>query len=516
MLTDAFVSQVERRPRAFALGFDGIAIDYLTLFQQASAIARLLGALCVGQGDRVALALPKNNGAVAAMFGILLAGAAYVPLDRRLPPQRLARTLVNCDAKVLVTTASTIERIYSIDAALVRSFRAVVTNASCSLENALAHDFEQRADAFTCSLPLTENDAAYILYTSGSTGEPKGVVHTHRSATKFVNWATRTFDLGPSQRLTSNAQLSFDLSVFDIFGALSSGASVEIIRSELMLRPKELVKKLNQWQISLLYAVPLTIALLESDGDISNQPLLHLNRVLYAGEAFSVPRLRRVMQALPRARFYNLYGPTETNVCTYYPVPILLAEDTLQIPIGQPCDHLTVELRDEQARETPQGEQGEVCVAGPCVMAEYFRRPDATRNAFFNASSFADGLARYRTGDRATVDGNGCFWFNGRRDRLVKRRGYRIELGEIEAAIDHHPLVRETAAFTLSEGDEIQIRAAVVLYDGQQVTPLTLKAHCGRLLPPYVVPDSISIISQMPRTATGKVDLKRLREQTAV
>jgi amino acid adenylation domain-containing protein len=456
------------------------------------------------------LVLPKSNNAIVAMLGILLAGAAYVPFDLRLPPERLARTLANCDAKVLVATAATIDRIHSIDAALLRNLRAVVTDTPCKLANSLVHEFARKADAYCCSPPASDRDPAYVLYTSGSTGEPKGVVHSHQSAASFVDWAVRTFDLGPKHRLTNLAQLSFDLSVFDIFGSFSSGAAVEIVRPELVLRPKELVRKLNEWQISLLYAVPSTISLLESDGGLRNMQPPSLTRVLYAGEPFSVPRLRRVMQALPQTQFYNLYGPTETNVCTYFAIPMVPDENASHIPIGRPCDHLMVELRDANATETPQGDEGEVCVAGPSVMTEYFRRADATRKVLFEASLFNDKQARYRTGDRAFVDCDGNFWFVGRRDRMVKKRGYRIELGEIEATLNQMPVVQESAAFAISEGEGLQLGAVVVLLEGLQVNTLTLKAHCGRLLPAYMVPDSFLILPDLPRTSNGKVDLKRL------
>ncbi len=516
MLTNQFVHQVQCRPQAHAVGCNGVTIDYTTLYQQSSAIARLLDAQGVGPGDRVAVILPKNLDTVATLLGILFTGAAYVPLDPRLPPERVARTLADCDAKVLVISSLTLDQIYSIDCSLTLSFRAIVTPAPCSLANTIVHDFAKKAPGYDCPKRLSSNEPAYILYTSGSTGEPKGVVHTHRSAVEFVNWAMQTFSLGPDQRLANHAQLSFDLSILDIFGALSSGAAVELIQPELLLRPKELVRKLNAWQISLLYAVPSAIALLETDGDLGKLPPQSLTRVLYAGEPFSVPVLRKVMQALPQTSFYNLYGPTETNVCTYHPITSIPMEDTLQISIGRACKHLTVELLDAQEAAVPPGVEGEVCVAGPSVMLGYFARPEETRTVLYNAANFPDGRVRYRTGDRAFVDDVGNFWFRGRRDRMVKRRGYRIELGEIESALTQSPLVREAAAFTKTEAGEIQIRAAVVLKDGAKASALTLKLHCGRLLPPHMHPDSIKIIEQMPRTPNGKVDLKGLEEKYTV
>jgi len=428
----------------------------------------------------------------------------------------MIRMLAHCDAKALITIASILDELQSVDAPLMRGYRAIITDRPSRHENAIAHDFSNKADVFVCPEPANDDDTAYILYTSGSTGEPKGVVHSHRSAVRFVDWAFRAFELGPCQKLTNFAPLSFDLSILDIFGALSSGASVEVLQTELLLRPKELVKKLGQWGITLLYAVPSAIALLESDGDLHNRPPESLSRVLYAGEPFSVPPLSRVMRALPKARFFNLFGPTETNVCTFHALGETIDETTPQIRIGKPCDHLTVELLDAHGKPTQLEEEGEICVAGPSVMTEYFRQPEATRDAFFNGSHFVDGQARYRTGDRARLDRDCNFWFLGRRDRMVKRRGYRVELGEIESALDRVPAVRESAVISLSTSDGVHVRAAVVLRDGPKLSVLTLKAECGRLLPPYMVPDSISILSELPRTANGKVDLIKLGELCTV
>jgi amino acid adenylation domain-containing protein len=450
------------------------------------------------------------------MLGILMTGAAYVPFDIRQPPERIARTLADCDARVLISTSRLLDQLYAVDASLLRNHRALISSGPSSLPFAISHEFSDGTDVFRLAQPIPRESPAYILYTSGSTGEPKGVVHSHASACTFVDWAVRTFALGPSQILANFAQFSFDLSIFDIFGALTTGASVHLVQPEMLLRPKELVQKLSEWRTTLLYAVPSAISLLESDGALASHPPQCLTHVLYAGEPFCFPQLRKAMQALPKARFFNLYGPTETNVCTFHELPSVVEETASEVPIGRPCDHLKVELLDESGKHTSVGEEGEVCVAGLSVMSEYFRQPAVTRSAFFEATFFADNQPRYRTGDRAKLDQEGVFWFIGRRDRMVKRRGYRIELGEIESVLNRSPGVREAAVSSSSSVDGVRIHAFVVLGNGEKVTLLTLKAGCGRLLPPYMVPDSISILQELPRTPNGKVDLMRLPKMTTL
>jgi acyl-coenzyme A synthetase/AMP-(fatty) acid ligase len=219
---------------------------------------------------------------------------------------------------------------------------------------------------------------------------------------------------------------------------------------------------------------------------------------------------------MPQSHFYNLFGPTETNVCLYYELPSIPSADARQVPIGRPCEHLTVELLDERCQPVSQGAEAEVCVAGPSVLSEYFRRPDSTAGAFYAASNFEDRRPRYRTGDRASIDPEGLYWFHGRRDRLIKRRGFRVELGEIESVVCAEPNVREAAAYTVNADGQTRVHVAVVLRDGSIVNRISLKAHCGRFLPAYMVPDTFDLMSDLPRTANGKVDLQRLSDAYAV
>lgn len=507
MLMDGLLHQAQCRPRDAAVRQSGRNLNYSELVGRAAAFARMLRSRGVVSGDRLALVAPKSIEGLVAIVGASLAGMVFIPCDPRIPPERLTRVLCDCDPKVVVSTPATIDRIHQVDPRFLANLVHVCSLGACSLPNAREHDFAATSDSLEV-VAVSDEQPAYILYTSGTTGNPKGVVHSHVSALSFITWAIATFHLRGGSVIANHAQWSFDLSVLDLWASLSSGARIELVPPEFALRPKEFVRHLEDWGVTHFYSVPSMIGLLESDGSLREHQLPELKHLLYAGEPFAIPRLRSVMQCLPQALFYNLFGPTETNVCLYHRIPSLPERDAHQVPIGKACEHLTVELLDGNGQAT--SEEGEVCVAGPSVLTEYFRLPAETAGSFFAADRFLDGRRRYRTGDRASVDNQGLFWFHGRRDRLVKRRGFRIELGEIEATMNTDPNVMEASAYAVQVGEEIRIHVAAVLQPGCTATPLSLKIHCGRCLPPYMVPDAIALLDELPRTANGKVDLPRL------
>jgi amino acid adenylation domain-containing protein len=500
MLLEAFDRWVRARPDSIAVWFNGEGVSYAELHALAKCVAAALIAAGAGPGERVVLYQPKDSCAIASMLGVLYSGAAYVPIDPRAPVARVQQIIESCEPCALLGNRTFIQRISGVDPRV----RRIDTGSVANPPNGFGGDSRE-------SPRISGDTPAYVLYTSGSTGVPKGVVITHEGARSFVDWACRQFALNAHDRLTNFAPLSFDLSVFDIFAALSSGASVDLIGPELLLRPRELVARLAEWKTTTLYAVPSTITLLQREGGLDQVTLPALQRVLYAGEAFPIASLIAAMAALPRVAFYNLFGPTETNVCTFHALRSAPNPEDTEVPIGRACDHLTVELLDDQGGPVPVGQEGELCVAGPALMKEYFREPQATAATFHPPDRFEDGRRRYRTGDRAICDESGQFWFRGRCDRLVKRRGYRVEPGEIEVALRRHPRVIEAAVVSESDGTETRLRAFVTLDAIGQVSALILRAHCGSLLPAYMVPDSVEVLQTLPRTLTGKVDLQSLR-----
>ena len=345
-------------------------------------------------------------------------------------------------------------------------------------------------------------DLAYVLYTSGSTGAPKGVMLSHANALAFVGWAAETFGVRAEDRLSSHAPLHFDLSVFDLFAAAYGGAAVVLVPSRTSVFPVELARFIEVNGITVWYSVPSILTALTLHGDLRAGSLPTLRAVLFAGEVFPTKHLRRLMQLLPHARFFNLYGPTETNVCTYHEVRPL-PEDATAIPIGKAIDGVDAFALTDAGETAAPGEVGELCVRGASVMQGYWG--DAERTAKVLRA------AAYHTGDLVRRDADGDYWLLGRRDAQIKTRGYRVELGEIEVALHEHPAVSDCAVVAMPD-DEVTNRIAAFVVGARAITESELVRHCADRLPRYMIPEVFAMVPELPKTSTGKVDRRSLRE----
>jgi amino acid adenylation domain-containing protein len=352
------------------------------------------------------------------------------------------------------------------------------------------------------------DDLAYILYTSGSTGKPKGVMLTHRAARCFIDWCTGEFRPAPEDVYSSHAPLHFDLSIHDVFVSLKHGARLVLIGEELGKDPMKLATVIADKGITIWYSTPSILSLLAGYGKLNRLDFAALRLVLFAGEVFPVPQLRAFTTLLPRPRYYNLYGPTETNVCTYYEVPLPVPEErTEPYPIGRMCPPLRCRVVDSQGRDVPTGTEGELVVAGPGVMVGYWNLPEQNGRAFLIDP---DGDRWYRTGDLVVEQVDGGYVFHGRLDRMVKRRGYRIELGEIESGLSGHPAIAEVAVVATSNERGVHLRACVVPRAGAELGVIALKRFSAEALPRYMVPDSFEFLEALPRTSTDKIDYQAL------
>jgi clorobiocin biosynthesis protein CloN4 len=464
-----------RRPDAVAVHSDEGAVDYRTLDRLADRAATALLSRGVRPGDRVLVWSHKCVHAIAVMQAALRIGALYVPVTGSNPPARLSRIASSCEPALVVADRTGVERARAAgwDAAPLTGFEELLEQAS---DGAPPVPYDNDPD-----------DPAYILYTSGSTGEPKGVCISHRNALAFVDWAVRELRLEPEDRLSNHAPFNFDLSVFDLYGAFSVGASVHLVPEQLAYAPYQLARFIHERNISVWYSVPSALSLMIREGDLldgSAPPALRA--CVFAGEPFPIHHVHALRKAWPQVRLLNWYGPTETNVCTSYEVTQADLDRESPLPIGRACSGDTVVL------DAPPGEEGEVVVTGPTVMLGYWGREPHR--------------GPYRTGDIARLGPEGNLEYVGRRDHMVKVRGNRIELGEIEAAVGTLESVAEVAVLVIGEGLASRLDAVVVPSSGQRPSLLAVKHRCAERLPTYMNIDRLHFVEDLPRTSNGKLD----------
>ncbi|HUE95294.1 MAG TPA: amino acid adenylation domain-containing protein [Longimicrobiaceae bacterium] len=483
----------------------GEAATYAELAAAAVAFANALHAAGVQPGDRVGLHAPKSIGALAAILGTLEAGAAYVPVDASAPLERGAYILRDCGVRALVTPGEGGETMATEVFDASRPDPAA-SRALAAWGGGLALHVPDPAPP---SVPGPDG-LSYVLYTSGSTGRPKGVMHTHDSALAFVDWCSDAFDPTPEDRFSSHAPFHFDLSILDLYVPLKHGAAVVLVDEEIGKSPRALAPVLSETGITVWYSTPTILRLLVEFGELEEHPTPDLRLVLFAGEVFPIRQLRALMEARPGPDYWNLYGPTETNVCTAFRIPAEIPPERAEpYPIGGPVSGDRAGVRDPEGRVAAVGEEGELWVAGPSVMLGYWNLPERTAEAFVEEA----GVRWYRTGDVVRETGDG-FEFLGRRDRMVKRRGYRVELGEIETALFAHDQVLEAAVVAGADGDGgVMITAFVSGAAGWKPSILEMKRYCAERLPGYMIPDRFRFVDDLPKTSTDKVDYRSLAER---
>ncbi len=494
-------AQAERRPEATALVMDGVRMSYGELDAASNRLARTLRTAGCERGDRVCLLLPKSPTAIVSLLGVLKADAVYVPVDASSPAPRVAKIVGSAEPRVILAAgrAATLLDDLLRDSALRASVRvgwmerAAPAGLPCEPAFSLAE--VESAPAGPIDWRNAPSDPAHILFTSGSTGMPKGVVITHANVTCFIEWAVRHFGLGPLDRTSGHAPLHFDLSTFDVFGSFAAGAALHLVPHQLNLLPHKLAEFIRTAELTQWFSVPSVLHLMAKLDAVRPNDFPTLKRLLWCGEVFYTPALRYWMRRLSHVAFTNLYGPTEATIASsHYTVPRCPDDDRTEIPIGRACGGEELLVLDDTLAVVPPGEVGDLYIRGAGLSRGYWRDPDTTRAA-------ADGLV----------------YFLGRADSQIKARGYRIELGEIEAALSGLACLEEGAVVAVpADGFEgPTICCAYVAPSGVGVTPPMLRTALAKILPGYMVPRRWMAFTRLPRNANGKVDRRRLREEFA-
>ena len=505
----------EKYPDNTAVIFRDRSITYGEFDELTDKLAVTLINSGIKKGDRVGIYINKSIPSIVSIFGILKAGAVYVPLDPKAPIERISYIVENCGIECVLTSTvkfNSLVQILSDDSPL-RTI--VVTDSSFKVEkdfNIHIINWEEVTglrNAHFIEPVMTENDLAYIIYTSGSTGVPKGVMISHLNSLTFVRWVQSVFHISSNDRLSSHAPLHFDLSILDIFGSFQAGATLILVPETTSTFPRKLVDWIAENKISIWYSVPSILTMMLLHGDLKRYKFENLKLLLFAGEVFPTKYLRDLMKTIPGPEYYNLYGPTETNVITYYKVDSIPPEQENSIPIGKSCGNMEVfALNDEGKLITEIGVEGELFARGSCVAQGYWNDAEKTaKNFVWNPIQKNYSEKAYRTGDMVMLEANGDFLYKGRKDHMIKSRGYRIEIGEIETALYNNPEIKEAAVIPIPD-DVIghRIKSFIVCNDGNEIDLRELRMYLGKKIPQYMIPDEIEFCSSLPKTSTGKVD----------
>lgn len=490
-------SQVSLRGTAPAVVFACGSLSYDELDRRANRVARALRALGVDRGSLVGVCLERSIDAIVTLLAVVKAGGAFVPLDPAYPDERLAMMLADAAPRVLVTTESLATRF----------------PASTSTTIAMVEDLNACSESVPDSvLPeiAQPDDAAYVIYTSGSTGVPKGVVVPHRSACNTLLSARADFGMGEHDRVLQLASLSFDPSVWQIFGTLAVGACIVLPTSPDNRDTMSIAHDVVTHRVTVLDAVPALLAILLELPELRSATSL---RAVVCGGSALTPTLRDRCAGVLGVPLYNAYGPTETSIqVTSYRCDPGDERDT--VPIGRPIENARTYILNEARLPAPIGAPGELYIGGIAVAQGYLGRPDLTAERFV-PDPFAGvvGARMYRTGDLARYRSDGNIEFLGRVDEQVKVRGVRIELGEVEVAIKRHPSVARCAVVVQKRDDDERLVAFVVPHDPRGCDVADLRAHARTTLPQAEQPSAIIVVDALPELPSGKVDRRSLAER---
>ena len=475
-LLSAFSQQCEINSDKVALIEGNNQLSYQQLKLQAEQLSSLIFARnpdC----QRVIIAIERGIDATIAILSVLGIGACYIPLDIKNPVHRLRYIVNDADAQCVIGKGPCPEWLDKPEHWLDISQHTTID------------------PLHTWPITVNEQSLAAILYTSGSTGNPKGVALSHKAMGNFADWAGNTFNITEKDNIGSLAPFHFDLSVFDLFTSLNRAATIHFVPGKLTLSPSRLTSWLSEHCISVWYTVPSLLSYITHKGALVETDLSHLRTILFAGEVFSTQQLIKLSDFLPKVDLYNLYGPTETNVCCYWPVDRKCLKADSTIPIGiAACD----------AKLKIDSETGELLVQSTNNLSGYWQQ-----GKLIPALS-SDNY--YATGDKVSINNLGEYCYHGRLDRMLKCSGYRVEPAEIEQIILQCPEVKSCAVIGIKDIISGQrLAAAVVLKTGTTLAEIIRPIK--QRLPSYMQPSKFKVLSSMPQLSNGKIDYKMLQKQ---
>jgi amino acid adenylation domain-containing protein len=503
-------NSANRFPDHVAFRYENESLTFEELLKRSNQLAFMLSGLGVTRGDRVGILLEPSLETAISVYGIMSAGAVFVPMDPNAPPARNAYVINDCGIRHIIITkkqsrslkkvlqeATSLEVVIGLDEKL-----PVIT---VSWDEVAHCPFE------TVSVRMLEDDLAYIMYTSGTTGTPKGIMHSHRSGLAYAKLSMDLYDVRATDILANHSPLHFDISTMGYFTMPLAGGTTVLIPESHKVIPASLSQLMEKERITIWYSVPLALIHLLQRGTLENRKIDSLRWVLFGGEPFPAKHLGSLMKLWNKAVFSNVYGPAEVNQCTYFHLSELPEIDAA-IPLGQVWNNTEVLIVDNNDLEVGDGDTGELLVRTATMMKGYWGKPELTQKAFFRREKFPNAEEIfYRTGDLVWRKSDGQLMFAGRKDRQIKIRGYRIELDEIESVLISHPYILETAVYNIKNEEDHSVEAIVVLSESGRETEENIMEFLAMRIPAYAVPRRVYFSDKIPRTAAGKIDYNELK-----
>lgn len=489
----------KRFPDKLAISDGELEVTFSEWRHRALCLAEMIQSR-VGKGHcPILIYLPKSTNTLISFAGVLYSGNFYTPTDIRFPFQKVEGVLQCLQPELIISDRKSAEKLIQND---------IPEDKILFLEDL---DFSKEIESDKFLDKIIDTDLAYVFFTSGSTGVPKGVAITQRSIVDYIDWAAEEFAIDENERIANQAPFYFDNSILDIYLCMSRGAALYIVPEMYYAFQAKLLAFLEKKKITFIFWVPSALVGTANSGLLERFDLKSIHKVLFCGEVMPNRHLNIWRKVLPEAEYANLYGPTEiTDVCAFFRVSRSFADDD-PLPIGNACRNTEILLLDdENQRITEQDKMGELCVRGISLAVGYYGNKERTEEAFVqNPLNTSYDEKIYRTGDLAHYNQYGEIMFDGRKDFQIKHMGYRIELGEIETAVLSIEGIDNACCLY-----DVEAQKIIAVYQSDiHIEGLEVKKQLMKMIPKYMVPSEYQLVEQMPYNDNGKIDRKQLKAQ---